>query len=290
MDAADKIVATLGNFAAEVVEVSKDRPVLVDFWAPWCGPCRTLMPMLDRIADDYAGRLRLAKVNTDEEQQLAGHFGIRSIPTVVLFRDGRIAEQFVGVQPEPAIRAMIDRHSVAAVPEAEGPAVQARGLATAGDLAGARLALEQALADRPQDAALLLELASLQLRSGDGSAAAATLARAEAAGGADETAVRRLRALLAFQETVAASPDAAALRAALDRDPAASAARHALASHHALAGDFATAMSEWLDLLRRDRAYGDDAARRSLLACFDVLGEGHELVAAFRRRMASALH
>ena len=105
-----KFAASTESFATAVVEASRERPVLVDFWAPWCGPCRTLMPLLERIADDYGGRFALAKVNTDEEQQVAAQFGIRSIPTVMLFDQGKAVEQFVGVQPEPAIRALLDRY------------------------------------------------------------------------------------------------------------------------------------------------------------------------------------
>ena len=105
-----KFAASTESFATVVVEASRERPVLVDFWAPWCGPCRTLMPLLERIADDYGGRFALAKVNTDEEQQVAAHFGIRSIPTVMLFDQGKAVEQFVGVQPEQAIRALLDRY------------------------------------------------------------------------------------------------------------------------------------------------------------------------------------
>ncbi|MDQ1311436.1 MAG: putative thioredoxin, partial [Pseudomonadota bacterium] len=116
-----KITATEANFAQVVIEASAGQPVLVDFWAPWCGPCRTLMPMLERIADDYAGRFTLAKVNTDEEQRIAGHFGIRSIPTVMLFHGGQVVEQFVGVQPEQAIRALLDKYLAPAEANAEPP-------------------------------------------------------------------------------------------------------------------------------------------------------------------------
>lgn len=258
-DAPYKIVATEQNFADAVLAVSSERPVLVDFWAPWCGPCRTLMPLLDRIADDYGGRFTLAKVNTDEEQRIAGHFGIRSIPTVMLFRDGQVVEQFVGVQPEAAIRALIDKHLGAAVPE------------------------------QPEGARTLLEAAAGALERRDAAAATAAI-EALAAAEPEHAALRLLRAQLAFVEAANAEPDVPGLRARLERNPADAAARHALAAHHAVAGDFATALSEWLELMRRDRHFGDDLARRSLLQAFDALGEDHELVAGTRRRMAALLH
>lgn len=281
-----KIVATADNFHSAVLEASFERPVLVDFWAPWCGPCRVLMPMLDGIADDYGGRMILAKVNTDEQQELAAQFAIRSIPTVMLFRNGKPVEQFVGVQPETAVRALLDRHAGAPQP---GVADEARLLARRGDLAGARQLIERALETDPEDGNLLGELAALQLEARDAQSAQATLARLEAVAPGDER-LGRLRALQAFVAAATAQPDAAALRRRLEQDGGDHEARHALAAHHALAGDFGTALAEWLELLRRDRRYGEDLARRSLLMAFDLLGPDDELVARYRRRMASLLH
>jgi putative thioredoxin len=257
-DAPYKIVATEQNFAQAVIEASERQPVLIDFWAPWCGPCRTLMPMLDRIADDYGGRFVLAKVNTDEEQRIAGHFGIRSIPTVMLVHRGEVVEQFVGVQPEAAIRALLDKHLGAAPAE-------------------------------PDETTVLLDAAATQLELRDVAAATEAIRQVEAAA-PDHPALKLLRAQLAFVEAANAHPDVAALRARLDVNPADLEARHAFAAHHALAGDYATALSEWLEVMRRDRRYGDELARRSLLLAFEALGEGHELVLATRRRMASLLH
>jgi len=285
-DASYKVVATTGNFTTTVLDASAERPVLVDFWAPWCGPCRVLMPMLDRIADDYGGRFILAKVNTDEQQDLAAKFGIRSIPTVMLFHDGKPVEQFVGVQPEPAVRALLDKYL-----GVEGPDVlaQARELGRRGDHAGAQRVLAAALEERPGDAPLLAELAAQQLALRDSVGATATLDQLEAVA-ADDIHLKGLRALAGFVDAANAEPDVPALQQRLEKDPGDHSARHALAAHHLLAADHATALAEWLELMRRDRSFGEDLGRRSLLAAFDLLGPEHELVAGYRRRMANLLH
>jgi putative thioredoxin len=263
-ETAQKIVATTENFMTDVVEASSSRPVLVDFWAPWCGPCRTLMPLLDRIADDYAGRFILAKVNTEEQPQLASHFQIRSIPTVVLIHQGEVVEQFVGLQPEPAIRALLDRY-----------------VAPAGTVVESNTAAGSS--DRPEHLVARL----LEQREAEGAAEAI---EALAATQADHPQLGALRARLAFVRTANARPDVMSLRAALEADPTDAAARQALAAHHALAGDYGTALAEWLELMRRDRKFGDDAGRRALLQAFEVLGEQDPLVIQYRRRMASLLH
>jgi putative thioredoxin len=248
----------------DVVEASNTKPVLVDFWAPWCGPCRTLMPLLDRIADDYEGRFILAKVNTEEQPQLAAHFQVRSIPTVLLIHQGEVVDQFVGLQPEPAIKALLDRY-----------------VSTAGEVV--KPVAAAATSSRPEDLAARL----LDQREADTAAAAI---EALAATQADHPQLGALRARLAFVQIANAQPDVMALRAALEANPSDAAARNALAAHHALAGDFGTALTEWLELMRRDRKFGDDAGRRGLLQAFEVLGEQDPLVNQYRRRMASLLH
>jgi putative thioredoxin len=261
-----KIVATAENFMADVVEASNETPVLVDFWAPWCGPCQSLTPLLDRLADDYAGRFVLAKVDTDAQPQLATHFQIRSIPTVMLVHRGEVVDRFVGLQPEPAIRAMLDRYVAP-----DGPATGAEPTARAAE-------------PMPPEA---LAARLLDQRDADG---AATAIEALAAGNAEHPALRSLRARLAFVRLANANPDAMALREALQRNPGDSAARHTLAAHYAVVGDYATALGEWLELMRHDSKFADEAARRSLLQVFDVLGEQDPLVTQYRRKMASLLH
>jgi len=280
-----KLVATLENFARDVVEESDARPVLVDFWAPWCGPCQTLTPILDRLADEYDGRFMLAKVNTDEQQQIASHFGIRSLPTVMLLSQREIVDQFVGVQPERVYRAAIDKVTAAVAAPSPAEPVEASPPPGAPTVAE----IEAQLAERPNDAALLAKLADLRLRDHDLAGAGEALEKLAAVDPA-HARLRTLRAAHAFTSIVAASPDPVRLRADLTADPGNSSARHALAAHHALAGDYATALAEWLDLMRRDRAFGDDAARRCLLMAFDLLGDTHELVSSYRRKMANLLH
>jgi putative thioredoxin len=275
--AGNTIVATAANFMSDVVEASGQTPVLVDFWAPWCGPCQSLTPLLERLVDDYAGRFILAKLNIDEQPQLATHFQVRSIPTLMLVHSGEVVDQVVGAQPEAAIRAMLDRHVATATTDATAVAT---GATTPASVTAERPASRDATPD-------VLAATLLERRDAEGAAAAIeALAASEAA----HPALKSLRARLDFLQVANAHPDYVALRESLQANPGDSAARHALAAHHALLGDYGTALAEWLELMRRDRRFGEEAARRSLLEAFDVLGDEDPLVVHYRRRMASLLH
>jgi putative thioredoxin len=281
------LTVTAANFMTEVVEGSATIPVLVDFWAPWCGPCRQLMPVLDRLTQEYAGRFRLVKVNTDEEQELAQQIGIRSLPTVVLFKDRTTVDHFIGVVPESQIRQMLDRHLPKAK-AAAGPLERAQALKAAGDFSGARTLLESVLKSDQDNIALQTELAELRALEGDLEGARAELERLQ---GLQPThaAVKRLAALLAFSDVVAAQPDVRALRERVATQPEDPELRHALAVHQLLGGDVEPALSTWLDMMQKHRGYKDDLARRSLVLAFELIGENDPIVGRTRRAMSRLL-
>ncbi|MFO7304906.1 MAG: thioredoxin [Gammaproteobacteria bacterium] len=285
MDTTHSTAVTTSTFMTEVIEASTQQPVLVDFWAPWCAPCRQLMPILERLAAEYAGRFKLAKINTDEEPQLAHQLGVRSLPTVVLFKDGTVVDHFVGLVPESQIRALLDRH----VPQPpESPLDRALTLKAAGDRAAARAALEEILAREPSNVDAQAELAELRLEDGDVEAARETLERLRGTE-PNHARTKRLAALLEFRDVLVAHPDVRALEERAEREPDNLDLRHALAVHRLLAGQHEAALGAWLDMLRKHRSYKDDLARRSLVLAFELLGPNDPLVASTRREMAKAL-
>ena len=285
----DTTIVTASTFMTEVVEASASVPVLVDFWAPWCGPCKQLMPILDRLVEEYGGRFRLAKVNTDEQQELAQQLGIRSLPTVVLFKDRTSVDHFMGVVPEAQIRRMLDKH----LPKlSDGPLERAQALKSNGDFAGARALIEAALAADPNSIIYMIELAELRALDGDIEGARAELSRLQGME-PNHSGVKRLAALLAFSDTVAAYPDVRTLRERVNASSGeaenALELRHALAVHQLLGGDVEPALQTWLAIMRTHRTYRDDLARRSLLQAFELIGEADPIVARTRKEMARLL-
>lgn len=280
------VTVTAENFESVVIDGSFDRPVLVDFWADWCAPCKGLMPILARLAEAYAGRFILAKVDTDREQELAAHFGIRSLPTVQLFKSGQPVDQFMGALPEAQVRAFLERHLPCA---ADGLLAQAQGMISAGQLDRAAALVEQVRAEDPSNQRL--GLAEAQLAAGRGDLAGAkTLLERLPIELANDPEVAVLRGQLRFAEALAGAPGPAELQQRLAADPADSAAAYQLAAHRVLSGDFEGALEGLLALLKRDRAYGEDAARKGMVAVFDLLGGQGDLVARYRARMMNALY
>jgi len=276
---------TAGNFMTEVVEASARVPMLVDFWAPWCGPCKQLMPILDRLAEEYGGRFKLAKVNTDEQQELAQQLGIRSLPTVVLFKDRTSVDHFVGVVPESQIRQMLDKH----LPQiSDGPLTQIQKLKAAGDYAGAQILLQQLLVRDPENVELLTQRAELHALDGNLDLARQELHSLQTSE-PNHPAVKRLAALIAFSDVVAQHPNVRSLKEQVARNTQDLALRHALAVHQLLGGDVEPALQTWLTMMREHRQYQDDLARRSLVLAFELIGDADPIVAQTRRAMTKLL-
>ncbi|HKK04304.1 MAG TPA: thioredoxin [Gammaproteobacteria bacterium] len=285
-ESAHSVDITRENFSADVIEASESVPVVVDFWAPWCGPCQTLMPLLMRLAEEYAGAFRLAKVNIDEQPELATQFGVRSVPTVKVIRLGEVVDEFLGALPEAQIRDVLDRYV-----ERTSDKLAADALAQIerGEVEAGLSALAAAADSDPENYRTRLALAEAQTQAGDYDGAAATL-RALPADVATKPTVVNLQARLDFATVARSAPPQETLEAAVEADPDNSEARYQLAARRVLGGDYEAAMDQLLEILRRDRAYGDDAGRKGLLKVFELLGGKGELVNRYRGRMSAALY
>ncbi len=277
---------TLENFQQVVVDGSLQAPVLVDFWADWCTHCHTLKPMLERLAEEYAGRFILAKVDTDSQQQLAAHFSVRSLPTVKLVKGGEIVDEFMGALPESQVRAFIERH----LEVVKNPLhAQAAAAYEAGNLEEAEDLLRLANQENPNDLAVIMDLARVFAAKGDVPGAEEILAALpHELRESDE--VRAMRAQFKMLSASDGLPDLAALQAKLASDPNDSEANFQLALYQIMGHDYEHAMEGLLGIMRRDRAYGEDAARKRLMELFEMLGADDPLVRTYRRKVFQLMY
>ncbi|MBS0590991.1 MAG: thioredoxin [Proteobacteria bacterium] len=285
-DAAFVFDATEQTFDTEVMQASLSTPVLVDFWATWCAPCKALGPILEKVVASYTGKLKLAKVDTDKEMQLAGAFGIRSLPTVVLVKDGQMVDGFMGALPEADVRAFVEKHlgKSAAADAIEAKADSATALETPQQTI-ARLREEIAAnADKPE---LQLDLALALVRAGDADAAQAQL-DALPPNLASDAKAKRASAQLDLSRALTGAPDPAALRARLQHDAADHTARDLLGVHLLLGDEPAQGLDEFLILLRTARDWNEGRAKKRLIAAFNLLDDD-EIVGTYRRKMSSLL-
>jgi len=274
---------TRENFR-QVMETSFRVPVAIDFWASWCQPCQALMPVLARLVEEYQGKFLLGKLNTEEEQEIAAQFDIRSIPNVKLFRDGRPVDEFLGALPENAVREFLDRHVER---ESDATVHAANERLLAGDADGAIALLSDAREADPDNPRITLGLAQAQAATGDIAAAEATLDSLPAEI-ASKPEVATLRSHLFFEGQAAGSPAASELESRLAANPDDPEALHQLAIRKVVERDYETAMELLLKLMKADRSFGDDAGRRSLVKVLELLGDD-PMVNRYRGRMASLL-
>jgi len=291
----------LATFAADVLEQSRSVPVIVDFWAPWCGPCKTLGPSLEAAVEAADGAVKLVKVNIDENPEIAQQLRIQSIPTVYAFRDGQPVDGFMGAIPDSQVKAFVaalaggagdhdhhDHHHGGPEHTAEVLAVAAEAL-EAGDIALAAQAYGHVLQDEPGNPKAVAGLARAYLKSGDLERAKTTLQMVSADGAQDE-AIRAVEAELKLKKVPAPeSSETAALRAKLAADASDHQARFDLAMALEASGDRDGALAELLELVRRDRKWNEDAARKQLVTLFEAMGPADPRTIEARRKLSGLL-
>jgi len=277
---------TFEDFQALVIENSFKQPVLVDFWADWCQPCQALMPILSKLADEYNGAFVLAKVNSDEQGELAAQAGVRSLPTVKLFIDGQIVNEFMGALPEGQVRDFlapyITTQSDVALQEALAAYQQ-------GQPQQALEIMNKALAEDPQNASLKINIAKLVANEGDYESASAlmeTLSDEQK----EQPEARELIAQIKLAGQLKDLGDPAELEQRIEQDANDLQARLEMAQYLAASGQHEAALQLLLEVMQKDASFNDGAARKALLGIFDLLGSDNPLVKTYRRRMMTLLH
>lgn len=264
------------NFDRDVVEYSAQTPVVVDFWAPWCGPCRSLGPMLEKLATEAGGGFRLAKVNVDENPGLSARFGIQGIPMVLAFREGKVTAQFVGAQPEAIVRKFL-RDLVPS--PADQSLAEATGLLTTRHWAEAEVAARRAMDLDPASSGAALLLVKALLAQGKGSLAQTSLAQFPP--GNEVVAAQRLQPLADLLAEAEVGGDTA---------PDELKAEYLQTARLLGKGNIAAALDGLLDILRKDKHYRGDKARRVFLAALEIMGEEDPLTRQYRNELASVLY
>ncbi|HTQ15724.1 MAG TPA: thioredoxin [Rhizomicrobium sp.] len=283
--------SSLETFAADVLEASREVPVIVDFWAPWCGPCKQLGPIIERVVNEAKGAVRLVKVNIDENQEIARQLRIQSIPTVYAFRNGQPVDGFMGAIPESQIRAFVQQLTGGEAGHDHGEEVLAAAAEAfaAGDIATAAQAYGHVLQDDPGNPRAVAGLARCYLKSGDVERARTTLQLVRP-DGADDEAIRAVEAELRLREQSAAVPDRMGeLLAILQAEPNNHQARYDLALALDAKGDREAAMDTLLEIVRRDRKWNEEAARKHLVTLFEAMGPTDPRTVAGRRKLSSIL-
>ena len=270
----------VNNFTAEVVERSNSVPVLVDFWAPWCGPCKSLTPILEEIAAEYGNALHFVKINIDENQPLAGQFGIRSVPTVYLVKDGNVVDGFMGAMPKDAIEKFLSKHI--AVGNAEAPD-QIDELLNHGNISQAVDVLKAEDSDKSN-----LRLAAIYLDQSDFQSARDHLEKIKETN--DQPEYKQIAGKLDFVDFIQNAPPEEELKSRIMQNPKDWDAQLNLAVIRVVQGHVETALEILLEIVRHDRSFKDDIGRKTLIKVFDMLGSDNELVPKYRSLLARILN
>lgn len=279
------IEVTDQNFEQQVVERSHAVPVVVDFWAPWCGPCQAIGPLLEQLAEEQNGNFVLAKINVDDNPMLAQAFAIQSIPAVKAIRNGAIAGEFLGAQPEPAIRQFV---ADLLPSEAESLAREGTRLAEEGKSQGAESLYRAALSKEENQPLALLGLSRLLVERGDAADALALLGKIPL-NAPESDAAQQLMSQIRLQQGGENAGNEQEYRDKLEANPDDLEARFELAQALAASGKYQEALAEYLEIVKKDRGFQDDGARKAMLEVFDVVGPRSELSEHFRSELAKVL-
>jgi putative thioredoxin len=271
------------DFDSSVLEASRAKPVVVDFWAPWCGPCRVLGPVLEKLAEEHNGAFVLAKVNVDENPALSDRYGIQGIPAVKGFRNGELVAEFVGALPEREVRSFLAKLLPT---EADEAIAEGKDLEEEGKLEDAERVYRSALEREPTHGALLLALSKMLATRGEEREALLLLEQVK--GGAEEAQANRISVELKLRGGVESGKEEE-YRERVETNASDLEARLALARLSASKGDYDKACQQLLEILKRDRKFQDDQPRKTMLEIFEVVGPRSELAEKYRGEMAKVL-
>ena len=275
------------DFEEQVVEASFRQPVVIDFWAPWCAPCKVLKPILEKLAAEYEGKFKLAKVNSDENQEIAARYAVRGIPSVKAMVDGNIVNEFTGALPESSVREWLDR----IIPSpAEELRREAQRMVDADDLDGALQKLAEAARLEPNNEVVRVDSAEILLAQNNADEAQRLLDSLRDPDILKDARVLQLKAQVRLAEMKEEAESEASLAAAIAANENDLEARFRLANVLIAANRAAEGMDQLLEIVRRDRSFRDDIGRKTLLDVFNLLGGQGELVSEYRRKLSGLLH
>lgn len=278
--------ATMENFQQKVMDASARTPVLIDVWADWCAPCKQLMPILEKLAEEYRGGFLLARINADQQAELTASLGVRSLPTVILVKNGQAVDGFNGALPESQVRKILEKH---VQPPAEAPYEKAQRLWQEGDLQGAMDILTELNREDPENTKVLIDLGLLKAESGDLTTAEQILESLPPEEKLQARA-RQLAARVKFMKQAGELPPVAELETKLEAEPENPEALHQLALQRILQERNADAMELLIRLMQVDSGYRDGVARTTLIELFDKLGSADPDVRTYRRRLYTLMH